>query len=291
MTTVPGYVVSDRGDAVEMLITGRWSRQAHEAFVSNGATRLVLNYALGFDEPTLDFMRDLPIRELVVLDRRLTSLDPIYALAPTLQSLRLTTDPGLIVDLSKLPDLIELAADWGQIDQSIAAGERLRKAFLRHYGHADLSPIARLSQLVEINLKDRPRLRGLDGLTELSQLRRLGVFLARELEDLGPLQGATMLEELELEGCRRLSRLDPLGECVGLRTLNLSECGDLESARPLRSLADLEYLYLYGSTKIVDGDLTPIASLPRLRELRMQARPHYRPAVKDIQEGLPRGLE
>jgi hypothetical protein len=70
--------------------------------------------------------------------------------------------------------------------------------------------------------------------------------------------------------------------------LNLSECGDLPSLVPLRGLTSIEVLLMFGTTKIVDGDLTPIADLRRLRELRMQSRRHYRPSVAEIQASLPR---
>ena len=69
--------MSDRGDHVEVVVSGAWSPDGAAAFENGGASRLVLNYALGFNEPTLDFLRGLPIRQLVILDPRLTDLEPI----------------------------------------------------------------------------------------------------------------------------------------------------------------------------------------------------------------------
>ena len=51
---------------------------------------------------------------------------------------------------------------------------------------------------------------------------------------------------------------------------------------PLSSLKGLETLYLYGSTKVADGDLRPIAGLPRLNDFRMMNRNNYKPSVRDI---------
>lgn len=280
-------VVGDRGDHVEVVVTGRWSPEGAAAFETGGARRLVLNYALGFNEPNLDFLTGLPIRELVILDRRLTDLEPVYSLAPTLEVLHLTTSPTLHIDVSRFGNLVGLGADWAQVSSSIAGATRLSRVYFGHYGHSDLSPLAPLRALSDITLKDRPKLQSLTGLSKLPEIRRLGVYLAKDLDDVTDLQGRSGIEELELECCRKLSRLDDLAGCVGLRKLNLSECGDLASVRPLHPLTQLELLYLYGSTKIVDGDLTPIAELPRLTELRMQSRRHYRPAVADIQATLP----
>ena len=57
----------------------------------------------------------------------------------------------------------------------------------------------------------------------------------------------------------------------------------------MTGLTELEELYLYGSTKILDHDLTPIAGLPRLRILAMMNRRGYSPTVDELKrriEGL-----
>lgn len=71
--------------AGELVVTEPWTAQSGRIFEERRAHRLVLNYALRFNEPTLDFLRGLPIRELEVIARRLTTLEPIYSLAPTLE--------------------------------------------------------------------------------------------------------------------------------------------------------------------------------------------------------------
>jgi hypothetical protein len=40
--------------------------------------------------------------------------------------------------------------------------------------------------------------------------------------------------------------------------------------------------YAWGSTRILDGDLSPLARLPRLKQIRMRNRRGYRPAVGDL---------
>lgn len=281
--------MSDRGDAVEMVVTGPWTTEAATSVQAGQVDRLVLNYALGFDEPSLAFLEGLPLRELVVLDPRLSDLEPIYSLASTLRSLRISTNPGSTVDLGRLPGLEELAAAWPQVSATIDTATDLRVAFLRSYQPTDLTPLAAMSRLVELVMKDRPRLRSLAGLSALPELRVLGIFLAKDLSDIEDLTGRSAIEDLALESCRKLTRLDALAGCSGLRRLNLSECGDLDSLGPLRGLTNLEHLSLYGSTTIADDDLSPLATLPRLRELRMQSRRSYRPSVKEIQASLPAG--
>jgi hypothetical protein len=283
------FAIGHFPDRVEVVVTGRWTADAAGPFESGEADRLVLNYAHGFSEPNLEFLRGLPVRQLVVLDRRLESLDPISALGDTLELLHVTTDPALALDLARFPRLVDLSADWHQVEATIAGGTSLRRLHVGRYGQQDLQPLSRLVGLRRLALTDRPLLRSLGGLSSLPDLRALGVFMAKDLDDVSELQGRSAIEDLELEGCRKLSTVDALAGCVGLSRLNLSECGDLASLAPLRGLTAIEVLQVFGSTKIVDGDLTPIADLPRLKELRIQSRRHYRPSVAEIQATLPRG--
>jgi Leucine-rich repeat (LRR) protein len=281
--------VSDRGDAVEMVVTGPWTREAADAAASGQVDRLVLNHALGFDSPTLEFLEGQPIRELVVLDPRLTSLEPVLTLAETLESLKITTNPRLTVDLCRLPKLRELGAAWPQVKQTIDTASGLRVAFLRGYEGGDLGPFTSLRLLTALTFKDRPRLRSLNGVSALPELQLLGVYLAKDLDDIADVAGSRALEDLALESCRKVTRVDALAACSGLRRLNLSECGDIQSLAPLAALTELEDLRLFGSTKVLDDDLSPIAGLPRLKSLRMQSRRSYRPSVADVQATLPRG--
>lgn len=272
----------------EGVVTGRWSVHARKAVESGEVDRLVLNYALGFEELDLEFLRGLPLRQLVILDRRLSNLDPVYSLAPTLELLHLTTGPSLVVDVSRLPELRDLDVDWPQVQNSVGAATRLRRIHLRNYAEEDLRCLHSLHELSELIMKDRPGLRSFAGLSALKSLRRIGVYQAKNLEDLSELTGRDYIDELQLEACSRISEVGELASCTNLRMLNLGDCGELASVGPLRELLKIEVLYLFGTTKIADEDLTPIAGLPRLRELRMQDRRTYRPRVADIQSTLPK---
>lgn len=283
-----GAIVGDRGDAVEMVVTGPWTAEAEESVRSGEVDRLVLNYALGFREPSLDFLEGLPLRELVILDPRLPDLEPIHSLGSTLRGLNVTTNPSLKLDLSRLPRLLSLGAAWPQVSDSIHAASDVQIAFLRGYQPMDLTPLAGMSRLAELVMKDRPKLASLAGLSSFPDMRLLGVYLAKNLIDIEDLAQQPGIEDLALEACRNVAQLDALAGCVGLRRLNLSECGEIASLRPIRPLLNLEQVSLFGTTKIVDDDLSPLANLPRLQRLRMRSRRTYRPSVEEIQADLPR---
>jgi hypothetical protein len=289
MHTMPGvgYSVGARVDGVvEMVVTGAWSGAARDAFVGAGAGSLVLNYALGFDAPDLGFLRGLAVRRLVVIDRRVRSLEPVYELAPTLESLQLTTDPSLVVDLERLGRLEEIWADWHQVAGSFHAAAGLRRVALRRYGEQDFTPLSAAVRLESVVMKDRPGLRSLAGLEELAELRDLGIYLATKLADVSAVGRIRKLKELQLEGCKRIGTMADLAACDALEMLNFSEAGDFPDLEPLAALTSLEVLHLHGSTRILSGDLLPITQLPRLRELRMQNRRSYVPTVPEIQQTI-----
>jgi internalin A len=64
---------------------------------------------------------------------------------------------------------------------------------------------------------------------------------------------------------------------IALRFLSVSQCGNVASLAAIESLAQLETFYASGSTRIVDGDLAPLATLPRPTEIRMRNRRGYLP--------------
>lgn len=281
------YVVGGpTGTSSELLVTGRWTEEAAEQFRIGRVDRLVLNRNLGFSEDDLTFLRDIPIRELVLVDRNLASLAPIYEISSTLEELDLVVGPSAgRVDVAEFPRLTKLSADWETIGESVSSATTLTSLQLRRYRRDDLVVLAGLTNLRRLALADRPRVRSLGGIENMALLREFEVPAARLLTDAQMLSACRNLVRLSLEGCARLD-LSFIGTLGRLRWMNISECGDVSDVRFLANLHDLEVLRMFGSTRVVDGDLTPIAELPRLKELRMQSRRHYRPTVSEIQVSL-----
>jgi hypothetical protein len=275
-------MMENYGQAGEFVVTGAWTAQSARIFEEGRAHRLVLNYALGFNEPNLDFIRGLPIRELEITDRRLDTLEPIHSLAPTLESLRVTTHPDLTIRLSELPKLRNLGASWAQVAETIGQVSGLHDLFLLAYMPDNLEPLSSHSGLQTLRMKDRPRLRSLSGLSCLPNIQRLGIYLAARLDDITELRDRSEIRELELDWCKKMRRIDDLAGCVGLRRLSVAESGDIESLKPVAGLIELEELYLYGSTKILDNDLTPLTGLPRLKTLALMNRRGYSPSVQEL---------
>jgi internalin A len=64
--------------------------------------------------------------------------------------------------------------------------------------------------------------------------------------------------------------------------LSVSDCGTIDTIAPLANLHNLEWLSAWGSTRILDGDMQPLAQLPRLAEIRMRDRATYHPRISTL---------
>jgi hypothetical protein len=286
------FTIEKTADGIDLVITGQWSSTSAGCLETGQADGLVLNYARGYQEKDLSFIRGLPIRRLHILSRTVTDLSPVYSLAETLVTLRVQSDPRATIELERLPRLRTLSADWRQVQSSIHSVPHLEKLFLLSYAEPDFTPLASLTSLSSIVMKDYPQVRALDGIEDLSWLAELGVHLGTNLEDISALRRAAspVLEVLQLPSCRRVTDIDPVAACSSLRFFELSDGAEIPTVELLADLVSMERLYLYGSTKIADCNLGPIARLPRLQDFRIQNRRGYSPSVKEIQEAIERRL-
>ncbi|GAB3248312.1 hypothetical protein GCM10027425_04680 [Alteromonas gracilis] len=271
--------------ARELVLRGRWTPDAEAAVTSGAIDTLVLNQGLGFDEPGLQFLEGLPLRSITVIDRRVDDLRPLYGLASSLKALTLVTAPTLSLDLGRFRRLRQVSADWGQIRETVD-WPSLTSMYAGRYGAESLEPLSGLTELKDLRLKDRPKLRTLEGLPSPRALQHLVIAGGRRLADFSAISDLTALRSLILEGCNLVESLDFARDCLELRHLDVSECGAIASIRPLSDLVKLESVYLYGSTLIQDRDLEVLLRLPRLSDLRIQSRRAYRPSVEEIRSRL-----
>jgi hypothetical protein len=141
--------------------------------------------------------------------------------------------------------------------------------------------------LKHLTVKEAPNLESVSGIRDLPNRTVLGIFLARRLGEIGDVADrGRSLRELELEDRPGIDAIDDVESLGYLRFLSISECGDIASLAPVGSLKQLETLYAWGSTRIVDADLSPLAQLPRLKEIRMRNRRGYKPPVSDLVSAL-----
>jgi hypothetical protein len=283
MMEAVSYIFDDTAEGRSLVVTGSWSRQAAESLKRGEADGLVLNYARGFSDHNLDFLdASWGLRRLKVLDRAIEDLTPIGRLAASLEGLSVQAAPPAELDLGLVPRLRVLGAEWGLICRTLGELHELRELVTWRFEDQDLHAFRDHVGLRRLRVKDAPRLESLDGIGGLPGLEVLIIVGARRLRDISDVAGlAASLAEFELEGCP-LRTIDDVAALVHLRFLGVSDCREIESLAPIRELEKLEILYAWGSTRIVDCDLSPLAGLPLLKEVRMRDRREYRPRVGEL---------
>ena len=271
-------------------MTGPWDAETGRLLSAGGIDALHLNYAVGFGERDLNFLEAWPITRLHILARTLTDIEPIYRLAATLQNLDLTVSPAVMLDCSRLPMLTNLTVDsWDQISGSIGQADVLARSTFGVTRKKICSHCPRTAAC-SVRLRSAPRLSSLNGVETLTSLEKLAVAGARSLDRLTPLLAVGIsLTSLELESCRRLESIHALEATPRLTYLGVNDCGNIDSVSALRSLKHLRILEMWGSTRVIDGDLSPIEDLTVLADLRLANRRHYRPSVAALRalHGLP----
>jgi hypothetical protein len=84
----------------------------------------------------------------------------------------------------------------------------------------------------------------------------------------------------------QVAAIDPIAHLPRLRFLDIGNCGPIQSLKRLAGCIALETLYAYESTRIGDGDLAVLLTLPNLAEIRMMNRRHYTPSVEAVRSAL-----
>lgn len=284
MTASDAYVLEESPEGRTLVVTGGWTAEAAEVLRRGEADGLVLNYARGFRESGLDFLApDLRVRRLDLLDRSISDLAPVERLGGSLEALSVQAAPNAELDLGGLPRLRAVAGDWTLLRSTLGAVEALQSVVTWDFDEADLHSFRDHVELRNLTIKDAPHLESLSGIGNLPGLAVLGIVLAPRLHNVSDVaELAESLQELKFEACPEITMLDDLEPLVHLRVLGISDCGDIESLAPIRSLKQLEVLYAWASTRVLDKDLSPLAALPRLKEVRMRDRRDYRPRVAKL---------
>jgi hypothetical protein len=164
-----GYIIEDSPEGRTLVVTGDWSDRAARVLASGQADGLVLNYARGYRERTLDFLRPWPVRRLQILARTITNIEPVYRMAETLEDLGLTTAPTATIDCARLPHLHGISVEsWQQLRQSLPLAPGLHELGVYGYGETSLLALTQNTGLRSVILKQAPRLERLAGHRKLA---------------------------------------------------------------------------------------------------------------------------
>ncbi|CAN0905399.1 Disease resistance protein L6 [Linum grandiflorum] len=129
------------------------------------------------------------------------------------------------------------------------------------------SSLSMFTKLMELCLSGMSQ-RLFPDLSNLKNLRSLGLISCKELVKVTGLDMLELLESLSMNGCRSIRELPDLSRLIKLKTLDVSGCTQLTEVRGLGRLESLEELSMSGCESI--KVLPNLSGLKNLRELYLK---------------------
>lgn len=267
--------IEERDGLRWLVVEDGWSPASAALITSNQVDGIELNSSKGDWGDNLDFLEQVPsLRHLTLIDPAQHDVEPIGKLT-NLESLRLSSYASSPLDFSGLRSLKYCFVEWRKHYLGLAGCTGLEYLYMNKYPAGDLGLVAGLTALQVLRIGNSRVFAALDGISNFTQLRRLGLYGLPRLTSLMPVVGVSRtLETLEVRGCRALGTLVGLEHLPHLWRLVLEDCGKVASIQPIYGLPSLRQFFFAGDTDILDGDLEALRSL-NLDDVSFQNRRHY----------------
>lgn len=269
----------ERGEFGKRLIVREpWNDNLEALATRERVAELVLaTMQYGWAGSNVEFLARLPWLKVLELDH--LTIDDILPVGDLheLAILRLNTPRAKMVpDFSALQRLRMLViAYWMPRTETAFNCRTLERLLVYKYPYEDITPLSRLTKLDSLLFVNTYRLKSIRGIHALQKMEYLGFFLCPKLTDITEIAEVKSIKELAFDTCKKARPFDVVGSLKGLRSLFFNNCGPVESIAALRNTPDLEEFLFWESTDVLDGDLSPMAALPRLRCHAFKNRKHY----------------
>lgn len=176
---------------------------------------------------------------------------------------------GLVTEIPDGADRARISRDRKNC-VGLSARSGLRRLEIYNADQAALEEVSHLSQLDVLDLGWPVVANDLRPLTSLRELSILTIDSPRKITDFSPIADLPALTHLVITNAKHLGTLDwlrPLKDRLVVLGIEGSMTGnqDIPSLKPLNGFR-VEALFLT-STKLLDGDLSPIATMPNIRLL------------------------
>jgi hypothetical protein len=257
-----------------LVVTSSWSEDISQYILSHNISELYLNYAKGWKGKDLSFLSSLlHLQAFSIIDWTIDDISPVNNLQ-LLRSLEISTYCKTQINFEEFPYLEQCGLRWRAKAKSLFNQKSLKKLFVDNYSEKDTYKFSNLTELESLSLANSPT-RNIQGLSQLHKLKFLGMYNLRKLESLVGIEALINLQELEINGCSSLKSINEIAHLLELKKLQLCDNQEIESLKPLKNFQKLESVLFYGSTSIVDGDLTFLKNLTRLSNISFKDRLHY----------------
>lgn len=263
------FFIDDEGSRRCIALRGEWSPRLATVIENEGVQSLRLSFSNGWKGENIDFLGEVPssVTGFEIFSWQVTDLSPLKQ-RENVEHLAFQVELKRIFDLSGLPRLETLKFAHSAKTKNLQGCHRLKHLNVMAYPGESIALLTSMKSLERLQITSR-KLRCLQGVADLEKLRILDLAGCPNLTSLVGLEQVETLEELEIADCKAIASLPNLSSLRHLRSLLIENCGTLESLQFLNAHGGLERVLIIGETRIVDGDLIPLKTLPNLRDVRV----------------------
>lgn len=226
---------------------------------SKNLKNLAFSYRWGFTNLDMSFLTKVNEQveiESIYIGNQGTDLSSIQLLKGLI-SLVCSFEMNNSFDFKDLNNLTAFTGIWNNKIKNLDKCTTLKNLRLYYFKNINLECFSMLKNLVKLELFNT-NIKSLIGIQNYTSLESIEVANARCLVDITNLKHCQKLKRVSLSNCKKIKNLDFLYELEKLEEIFLENCGEIESLKPLDLLPNLKGVYLTMSTKIIDGDLTPL---------------------------------
>jgi len=278
MATAKVRTVRD-GRRLLSLSDSGWTPDLAKMYVDQECQGVTVS-ALGrdFEIPDVSFLHQLPGLEEIRLLGRIRDDTAAFEISSA-RSLQVDTPCRTAIRFGAAVDLETLDLWWRPGVETVAELANLRELSIYGWEAPDFRILGEKPALeflrVQLRRATAVTSAGLAGARAL----RTAWFYEGAITDTEELSALPQVEELAFRGTK-VSSLDFVRACPRLRSLELENCGEIASLAPLADHPALASVAISGSTKIVDGDLSPLLAATLVDVALERGHPHYshRPA-------------
>jgi hypothetical protein len=241
-----------------------------------------LNEHIGWEDSDLSFLTKIPcLCGVDVFSENVTDVSPLFELKK-IKTLSLFCKAKVSGDFSALRYLEKVGLLWRNAFKSIFNHGTLHTINIIEYPDENLGQWITNRALRRLRLESR-KLNDLNGINHFPCLRNLHLFNCRKLKSIDALRLSASIQELRISRCPAILDWTSLSSLTELRVLEIADCQEIESISPILKCQRLERLQIAGDTKILDGDLSGLASLPKLQTVLLASRKHYSHRAEELE--------
>jgi internalin A len=257
-----------------MLVTGEWNDKKSAYIEKHNIDSLYFNVSLGWKGNDFTFLKELSsIKELKILQAYPKGVSSIENLVD-LTALSITGIVDEAIDFSALTDLEYCYLDWWGGAESIFSCRNLKHFHPQKIKIKDYSVFRNLINLEHLEIV-YGNFNKIDYLMELKKLQYLELSRCRNLKSLVGISCLKNLKWLHIDGIKKLDSISFVQGLNKLEVLNISNLGEISSLEPIVNMDSLRAIFMSSDTNIVDGNLSPLETLPNISLIHFANRRHY----------------